>query len=148
MCRSGQKTRASDNRKLDKVLSTYERYGHINDKDKYISSNLSVGHNGADDLIDGLELYLYEDEHFKTAVELAIRDMWQADSITVNGMCIPQTLVRERLRCLNMDCIDRIYKRMGDYGQELTNAGKYLVSCLYNAPVDFNADMAAFKAAL
>lgn len=122
--------------------------GEINDKDKYISSDLSVSHNGADELIDGLELYLYEDEHFKTAVELTIRDMWQSDGITVNGMCIPQARVRERLRRLNIDCIDRIYKRMGDYGQELTNAGKYLVSCLYNAPVDFNTDMAAFKAAL
>ncbi len=57
-------------------------------------------------------------------MELAIRDMWQAD------------------------CIDRIFKRMGDYGQDLTNAGKYLVSCLYNAPVGFNTDMSAFKAAL
>lgn len=122
--------------------------GEINDKDKYINADLSVSHEGADELIDGLELYLYDDEHFKTAVELTVRDMWQADGITVNGMCIPQAQVWERLRRLNIDCIDRIYKRMGDYGQELTNAGKYLVSYLYNAPVDFNTDMAAFKAAL
>jgi len=100
------------------------------------------------DILDGLSLYSYENEHFAKAIELAIREMYYAENITVGGERIPQRRVRERLRYLDTSCIDHIHSRMRDYGANFQSAGKYLISCLYNAPMDFNTDIAAFSAAL
>ena len=100
------------------------------------------------DILERLELYCYDDKHFTAAVELAVREMYHADHITVGGENIPKERVRERLSHLTTDCIDHIYNRMRDYGASFQNAGKYLISCLYNAPMDFNTDIAAFSASL
>ncbi len=126
--------------------------GEINNKDIDIrKSDLSVSpyeENGLSDILDRLELYCYDDKHFTKAVELAVREMYHADHITVSGENIPKEQVRERLFHLTPDGIDHIYGRMRDYGANFQNAGKYLISCLYNAPMDFNTDIAAFSAAL
>lgn len=123
----------------------------INNKYKDIRERTSVCRYEQEeltDLLDGLSVYTFEDEHFVNAIEIAIRDMWNADNTRINGMEIPRDKVRERLRLLNTDCIDRIWYNMREYGNHFQNAGGYLKTCLYNAPLDFNTDVAAFKAAL
>lgn len=123
--------------------------GEINNNRKDITETPSVGHNEAlEGLIDSLELYAYEDMHFSKAIELCIRDMYFKEHITVGGERIEQFRIRERLSHLDTSCIDHIYSRMRDYGANFSNAGGYLASCIYNAPIDFNTDLAAFGAAL
>ena len=43
---------------------------------------------------------------------------------------------RKRLKLLTIDHIDYVEKQLGERGTEVTNGEKYLMACLYNAPVD------------
>lgn len=125
--------------------------GEINDKEEIHKFALSVCQSEDTELIDILDrlsLNCYEDTHFENAVELAIKQMYYADYIKVNGERVPQSRVRERLAMLDFSCIDLVCSRMREYGDNMQSAGKYLISCLYNAPLDFNTDIAAFRAAL
>ena len=83
------------------------------------------------DILDKLQLSAYEDLHFAETVELAVTEMYYyAEHITVNGEKISRERVRERITHFSSDCLDCIAHRLGDYGAELQNAGKYLISCL------------------
>jgi len=126
---------------------TGEIYDECKDMNKSISVSL-YEENGLTEILERLSLHSYEDIHFANAVELAVRDMYYAEHITVGGEKIPQRRVRERLSHLDTSCLDLIYSRMRDYGVSFQSAGRYLISCLYNAPVDFNTDLAAFCAAM
>jgi len=112
----------------------------------YMSNSLSVC--PYEELTERLQLHLYEDKDFAECVRLAIKEMYYAESITVNGNKIPQEQIRDRLKQLNMDCIDRVYRCFENYGGEIYNAKNYLISCIYNAPLDHKAMLAAFAASM
>jgi len=122
--------------------------GEINNNIISINKKLSVSPS-LEELTDRLELHSFEDEDFSKAVELALQDMFHAKSITVNGEIISQERVRERLSHLDVNCLDYVYSRLRDYGDgDFRNGGKYLISCLYNAPADRSFRLAAFGANL
>ena len=120
--------------------------GEINNNVNTISNSLSVC--PYEELIERLQLHLYEDKDFADCVRLEIKEMYYAESITVNGNKIPQKQIRDRLKQLNMDCIDRVYRCFENYGGEIYNAKNYLISCIYNAPLDHRAMLAAFAASM
>lgn len=101
---------------------------------------------GADDseelerMIEGLNLHLYQgsDRLFAKAIENAIRAMYHADHIRVNGRTIPQGAARSVLRTLTIDHIDYILAKLEDQEPEepVNNGQAYLISCIYNAPAD------------
>lgn len=95
-------------------------------------------------IIDRLELECLGDGSAARAVELAIRDMWRADGISVKGERVPRAQVRERVRLLDHDCAEDALYELGNCG-ELINARAYLIACLYNAPAQGAARLAAFK---
>ena len=97
-----------------------------------------------EELIYGLDLYLYEDRAFAEAVELTLRDMWDAEYTVIQGSRIPRDKVRERLRRLNTDCIDNVCRALERY-EDVTAVSRYLAVCLYNAPRDAAADLAGLK---
>ena len=91
-------------------------------------------------MIEGLNLGLYQgsDRLFAKAIENAIRTMYNADHIRVNGRTIPQGAARSVLRTLTIDHIDYILAKLEDQEPEepVNNGQAYLISCIYNAPAD------------
>lgn len=91
-------------------------------------------------MIEGLNLALYQgsDRLFAKAIENAIRTMYSADHIRVNGRTIPQGAARSVLRTLTIDHIDYILAKLEDQEPEepVNNGQAYLISCIYNAPAD------------
>ena len=91
-------------------------------------------------LIDGLQLHLFTGtyRHIADAVEDAIRTMYNAESIRVNGRTVPQGAVRSVLRSLTIDHIDFIIRQLEkqDPEDKVTNGRAYLMACIYNAPAD------------
>ena len=83
-----------------------------------------------------MDLHLYEDRDFGRAIEQAIRTMYYADSIKVNGNKIPQGAVRNVLEDLTIDHIDHVQRMLNEYGYDVTKGENYLISCIYNAPID------------
>ena len=101
----------------------------------------SVGITGPDEtelerILDRLYLHLYEDKDFGRAVEQAIRTMYYAEYIKVNGNRIPQGAVRNVLEDLRIDHIDHVQRMLNEYGYDVTKGENYLISCIYNAPID------------
>ena len=86
-----------------------------------------------------LDLYQGSDRLFAKAIENAIRTMYSADHIRVNGRTIPQGAARNALRSLTIDHIDYILAKLEDQEPEepVNNGQAYLISCIYNAPADF-----------
>ena len=120
------------------------------DKDnKLLGSQMSFvpSISGADDagelerMIEGLNLHLYQgsDRLFAKAIENAIRTMYHAEHIRVNGRTIPQASARNVLRTLTIDHIDYILAKLEEQEPEepVNNGQAYLISCIYNAPADF-----------
>lgn len=91
-------------------------------------------------LIDGLQLDLFQGtyRHIADAVADAIRTMYNADSIRVNGRTVPQGAVRSVLSSLTIDHIDYIIRQLEkqDPEDKVTNGRAYLMACIYNAPAD------------
>ena len=89
-------------------------------------------------LIVGLELDLYEDHRFAQTIEQAIRAMYRAEEIKVNGQFVPQSAVRDVLRRLTIDHIDFVLAQLCDLNPDepIRRGQAYLISCIYNAPVD------------
>ena len=87
-------------------------------------------------IVMGLELELYRDRHFARAVDAAIRTMFHADAIRVRGRTIPQSAVRAVLHMLTIDHIDFVEQQLRDGTEEVASGTGYLISCLYNAPMD------------
>lgn len=122
------------------------------EKDKYNNTKQSLFplqsfvHSNADEtdglerLIDGLQLDLFEGSYARiaSAVEDAIRTMYNADSIRVNGRTVPQGAVRSVLKSLTIDHIDFIIRQLENAtpDDKVTNGRAYLMACIYNAPAD------------
>ena len=122
------------------------------DKDKYNNTKQSLVplqsfvHSNADEtdglerLIDGLQLDLFEGSYARiaSAVEDAIRTMYNADSIRVNGRTVPQGAGRSVLKSLTIDHIDFIIRQLENAtpDDKVTNGRAYLMACIYNAPAD------------
>lgn len=100
------------------------------------------------DILDSLALHNYDDPQFARAVQLAIEDMFFAPFTVINGEKVSQYRIRKRLESLDVECIDRIQSRLGDYCTNINSPGQYLKTCIYNAPADVNADLSAINASL
>lgn len=93
-------------------------------------------------ILEKLELDLYEDKAFSAMIEHVITEMYYADSITVKKRRIPQGSVRSVLRMLTIDHIDYVQRKLTDGEDNVTNGEAYLMACIYNAPTDCKlADM-------
>ena len=102
----------------------------------------SVSHNARDDMT-GLDailapLYLdsFFDQVFAESVKQTIRTMYRMPSLSVNGTRVDNAAIRERLRMLTIDHIDYVEKQIDNYAGDVTNGERYLMACIYNAPVD------------
>ena len=68
------------------------------------------------------------------AIYLAVARMWRAPSIKVGGTEIPGSEVRKRLKLLDCDSIHSIMLAMRE--RKVVNRSAYLVSCIFNAPLE------------
>ena len=113
----------------------------INDNSNTIIAVPSVGITGDDgndleQILEKLHLDIFEDQPFARSIEQAIRTMYRAEEIMVKKQRIPQDAVRDRLRMLTIDHIDFIEAQLGNRYDPVTCGENYLISCLYNAPMD------------
>ena len=83
-----------------------------------------------------LQLGLFEDKSFAKAVRHALRRMYHSDGLRVNGEMIPRDTVRDAMELLTIDHIDFVERQLHEATGYVTCAEKYLMSCLYNAPLD------------
>ena len=111
-----------------------------NSKDIIASETPSVCKGPTDpdleEILDRLDLHLYEDQSFAEAIEHAIRTMYYADWITVKKQRIPQGAVRNVLHMLTIHHIDYVLRRLQTGSEDVISGDRYLISCLYNAPLD------------
>ena len=87
-------------------------------------------------ILSRLQLDLFEDRPFAKAVRHALRRMYHSDSIRVKGERIPRETVREALSLLTIDHIDFVERQLREATSQVTCGETYLMSCLYNAPLD------------
>ena len=114
----------------------------INDNSNTIIAVPSIGITGDDgnDLEEILEKRhrdTFEDRPFARSIEQAIRTMYRTEEITVKKQRIPRDAARDRLRLLTIDHIDYIEAQLGNRYDPVTCGESYLISCLYNAPMDY-----------
>lgn len=86
-------------------------------------------------LTDRLMLDFYDDKEFADAIRQAIRTMYESDYVRVNGQKIPRSAVVDVLNHLTVDHIDYVHQKLCECG-EVVNGTAFLISCLYNAPID------------
>lgn len=117
--------------------------GEINDNSKVIKGDVpSVGTiaredtTGPDAILEPLHLDSFYDRAFAESVRQAIVAMYGMPSLSVNGRRIGCTAIRDRLRMLTIDHIDFIEQQLENRAGEVTHGERYLMACLYNAPVD------------
>ena len=91
---------------------------------------------GLSAILSRLQLDLFEDKSFAKSVRHALRRMYHADSIRVNGETIPRDQVRGSMELLTIDHIDFVERQLREATASVTCGEKYLISCLYNAPLD------------
>ena len=91
---------------------------------------------GLSAILSRLQLDLYEDKSFAKAVRHALRRMYSADSIRVNGTVIPREDVRSVMELLTIDHVDFVERQLREATAAVTCGEKYLIACLYNAPLD------------
>ena len=87
-------------------------------------------------ILSRLQLDLYEDKSFVKSVRHALRRMYHAESIRVKGEVIPRDQVRSCLELLTIDHIDFVQRQLSEATASVTWGEGYLISCLYNAPLD------------
>ena len=87
-------------------------------------------------ILSRLQLDLFEDRPFAKAVRHALRRMYHSDSIRVKGERIPRETVREALSLLTIDHIDFVERQLREATSQVICGETYLMSCLYNAPLD------------
>ena len=114
----------------------------INDNSNTIIAVPSVGMMGDDGndlerILAKLHLNAFYDQGFARSIGQAIRTMYRAEEITVKKQRIPRGAVRDRLRMLTIDHIDFIEAQLGNRYDPVTCGESYLISCLYNAPMDY-----------
>ena len=91
---------------------------------------------GLSAILSRLQLDLYEDKPFAKAVRHALRRMYHAESIRVNGSAIPREDVRSVLEMLTIDHVDFVERQLREATAAVTCGERYLIACLYNAPLD------------
>lgn len=91
---------------------------------------------GLSAVLSRLQLDLFEDRTFAKAVRHALRRMYHAESIQVNGEAIPREDVRSVLELLTIDHVDFVERQLREATSAVTCGERYLISCLYNAPMD------------
>ncbi len=91
---------------------------------------------GPDAILKPLHLDTFYDTVFAACVEQAIRTMYAMPSLSVNGVRVPNDLIRKRLSLLTIDHIDYVEKQLDGLSGEVTSGERYLAACIYNAPVD------------
>ena len=91
---------------------------------------------GLSAILSRLQLDLYEDKSFAKAVRHALRRMYHAESIRVNGTVIPREDVRSVMELLTIDHVDFVERQLREATAAVTCGEKYLIACLYNAPLD------------
>ncbi len=87
-------------------------------------------------VLSRLQLDLFEDKAFAKAVRHALRRMYHSESIRVKGEAIPRETVRDALDLLTVDHIDFVERQLREATGHVTCGESYLMSCLYNAPLD------------
>ena len=91
---------------------------------------------GLDAILKPLYLDSFFDQVFAGSVKQAITAMYRIPFLSVNGARIETDAIRERLKMLTVDHIDYVEKQLDRYAKEVTGGERYLMSCIYNAPVD------------
>lgn len=91
---------------------------------------------GLSAILSRLNLDLYRDKTFAKSVRHALRRMYHGESITVSGRTIPREDVRSVLDMLDMEHIDFVERQLSRATREVTCGERFLISCLYNAPLD------------
>lgn len=91
---------------------------------------------GLSAILSRLQLDLFEDKSFSKSVRHALRRMYHAESIRVKGETIPRDQVRSSLELLTIDHIDFVQRQLSEATAAVTWGEGYLISCLYNAPLD------------
>ena len=92
--------------------------------------------NDLERILAKLHLDAFYDQGFAKSIDQAIRTMYRAEEINVKKQRIPRDAVRDRLRMLTIDHIDFIESQLGNRCDPVTCGENYLISCLYNAPMD------------
>lgn len=92
--------------------------------------------NDLERILAKLHLDTFYDQGFAKSIDQAIRTMYRVEEITVKKQRIPRDTVRYRLRMLTIDHIDFIEAQLGNRYDPVTCGESYLISCLYNAPMD------------
>lgn len=115
--------------------------GEINNDSNTIIAVPSVGITGDDRndlerILAKLHLDSFYDQGFAKGIEQAIRTMYRVEEITVKKQRISRDAIRDRLRMLTIDHIDFIQAQLGNRYDPVTCGENYLISCLYNAPMD------------
>lgn len=87
-------------------------------------------------ILDRLQLDIFYDKTFSKSVRHALRRMYHAESIRVNGDTIPRQDVRSAMALLTIDHIDFVERQLHEATSSVTCGEKYLIACLYNAPLD------------
>ena len=87
-------------------------------------------------ILSRLQLNLFDDRTFAKSVRHALRRMYHAESIRVKGQTIPRGQVRSAMELLTIDHIDFVERQLHEATSQVTWGEGYLISCLYNAPLD------------
>lgn len=115
----------------------------INDNSKEITGDVpSVGISarrdvtGLDAILKPLYLDSFFDQVFAQSVKQAIVTMYGMPSLSVNGTKIGNAAIRDRLSMLTIDHIDYVEKQLDNLSGEVTNGERYLMACIFHAPID------------
>ena len=87
-------------------------------------------------ILSRLQLDIFYDQTFARSVRHALRRMYHAESIRVNGQTVPRSDVRSCMALLTIDHIDFVERQLHEGTGEVTWGEGFLISCLYNAPLD------------
>ena len=79
---------------------------------------------------------LFEDKSFARSVRHALRRMYHSESIRVKGETISREDVRSCMELLTIDHIDFVERQLREATSAVTCGERFLISCLYNAPLD------------
>lgn len=101
-----------------------------------ITGQKATDRDGLDVIFEKIHLDCFFDQVFAQSVRQTIERMYASPHITVNGQRIGQNAVRERLKLLTIDHIDFVEAQLAEHGGEVTHGERYLMSCIFNAPVD------------
>ena len=87
-------------------------------------------------LLSRLQLDRFGDKSFAKSIRHALRRMYHSQSIWVNGTQIPRSDVRSAMQLLTIDHIDFVERQLHEATGSVTWGEGFLISCLYNAPLD------------